>query len=300
MRKLIRDAGDLWNSNKFHWIESEDGMITSATQQLRASYAFIERNAYLVKRYWSWELVWLAYSIANSLSVSYIGLGMEKMSGQAIDGRQLVLYLVVGTLVWRYLSLIFYWITDVIALERWEGTIEYTLMAPIHRLTHMAGQTAFAVAYSLVFTSVILAVTVKLFQIDLSNANLLGATVVMLSGSLSFIGVGIVGSILPLLFPERGAQMTHVIIALLLLVSGVYYPVEVLPQLLQKIAVISPATYVLDGTRSALLDGLPTNQLWAFVGPSLIAGVITIPIGLWIFGLAERYAKKVGKLHRNG
>lgn len=300
MRKLIRDAVDLWNSNKLHWIESEDGMITTATQQLRASYAFIERNAYLVKRYWSWELVWLAYSIANSLSVSYIGLGMEKMSGQAIDGRQLVLYLVVGTLVWRYLSLIFYWITDVIALERWEGTIEYTLMAPIHRLTHMAGQTAFAVAYSLVFTGVILAVTVKLFQIDLSNANLLGATVVMLSGSLSFIGIGIVGSILPLLFPERGAQMTHVIIALLLLVSGVYYPVEVLPQLLQKIAVVSPATYVLNGTRGALLDGLPTNQLWAFVGPSLIAGVITIPIGLWIFGLAERYAKKVGKLHRNG
>ena len=275
-------------------------MITSASQQLRASYAFIERNAYLVKRYWSWELVWLAYSIANSLSVSYIGLGMERMAGQTIDGRQLVLYLVVGTLVWRYLSLIFYWITDVIALERWEGTIEYTLMAPIHRLTHMAGQTAFAVTYSLLFTGVILAVTVKLFQIDLSSANLVGATLVMLSGSLSFIGVGIVGSILPLLFPERGAQMTHVIIALLLLVSGVYYPVEVLPQLLQKIAVVSPATYVLEGTRSALLDGLPTLQLWTFVRPALIGGGIAIPIGLWIFGIAERYAKKTGKLHRNG
>jgi ABC-2 type transport system permease protein len=275
-------------------------MITSATRQLRASYAFVERNAYLVKRYWSWELVWLAYSIANSLSVSYIGLGMEKLGGQAIDGRQLVLYLVVGTLVWRYLSLIFYWITDVIALERWEGTIEYTLMAPIHRLTHMAGQTAFAVVYSLLFTGIILAVTVKLFQIDLSNANLVGATLVMLSGSLSFIGVGIVGSILPLLFPERGAQMTHVIIALLLLVSGVYYPVEVLPLALQQIAVLSPATYVLEGTRSALLDGLATIQLWVFVRPALIAGVIAIPIGLWLFGLAERYAKKAGKLHRNG
>ena len=34
----------------------------------------------------------------------------------------------------------------------------------------------------------------------------------------------------PLLFPERGEQMTHVFIALLLLISGVYYPVEVLPE----------------------------------------------------------------------
>jgi ABC-2 type transport system permease protein len=275
-------------------------MFVSTTQQLRATYAFMERNAYLVRRYWSWELVWLAYSIANSLSVSYIGLGMEQIGGLEVDGRQLVLYLVVGTLVWRYLSLIFYWITDIIALERWEGTIEYTLMAPIHRLTHMAGQTAFAVGYSMIFTAIILIVTVHLFQIDLTHANLGGATLVMLTGSLSFIGVGVVGSILPLLFPERGAQMTHVIIAVLLLVSGVYYPIGVLPVSLQKLAVVSPATYVLNGVRRALLDGIPTYQLWSYIWPTLIAGAIAIPIGLWLFGLAERYAKRTGKLHRNG
>jgi ABC-2 type transport system permease protein len=216
--------------------------MSTIVNEVRATYAFMERNANLVKRYWTWELVWITYSIANSLSVSFIGLGMEKIAGTpATDGRYLVLYLVVGTLVWRYLSLIFYWITDVIGMERWEGTIEYTLMAPIRRVTHMAGQT--------------------LFKIDLSHANLMGATVMLLAGSLSFIGVGVMGSVLPLLFPERGSQMTHVIIAILLLVSGVYYPVEVLPIFLQKLAVYSPATYVLDGTRKALLEGTPTLQL---------------------------------------
>lgn len=275
-------------------------MIQNTTHQLRASYAFVERNAHLVKRYWSWELVWLAYSIANSLSVSYIGLGMEEIGGQNIDGRYLVLYLAVGTLVWRYLSIIFYWITDVIGLERWEGTIEYTLMAPIRRITHMAGQTIFAVVYSLLFTAIILAVTVVLFQIDMSQANLFGATVVMLAGSLSFIGVGIVGSTLPLLFPERGSQMTHVIIALLLLVSGVYYPISVLPTLLQKMAVVSPATYVLEGVRAAMLKGATLAQLWSFIWPALLIGMIAIPTGLRVFMLAERYAKRTGKLHRNG
>jgi ABC-2 type transport system permease protein len=275
-------------------------MIQTTTQQIRASYAFVERNAHLVKRYWSWELVWLTYSIANSLSVSYIGLGMEQIGGQGVDGRYLVLYLVVGTLVWRYLSIIFYWITDVIGLERWEGTIEYTLMAPIRRVTHMAGQTIFAVIYSLLFTAVILAVTVVLFQIDMRQANLLGATVVMLAGSLSFIGVGIVGSTLPLLFPERGSQMTHVIIALLLLVSGVYYPIEVLPSLLQKLAVISPATYVLGGVRAAMLESATLRQLWAQIWPALVIGIVAVPIGLRVFTLAERYAKRTGKLHRNG
>jgi ABC-2 type transport system permease protein len=275
-------------------------MISTAAQQIRASYAFVERNAYLVKRYWSWELVWMAYSIANSLSVSYIGLGMEQIGGEQVDGTFLVLYLVVGTLVWRYLSLIFYWITDLIGLERWEGTIEYTLMAPIRRITHMAGQTIFAVAYSLIFTGIILGVSALLFKIDLREANLFSATVMLLSGSLSFVGIGIMGSILPLLFPERGSQMTHVIIALLLLVSGVYYPVDVLPEVLQKLAVVSPATYVLRGVRAALLDGVGVSAVLPEIVSALLIGLVTIPVGLWVFGLAERYAKRTGKLHRSG
>jgi len=275
--------------------------MATLTHELKATYAFMERNTNLVKRYWSWELVWLVYSIANSLSVSYIGLGMVMIAGnQNVDGQYLVLYLVVGTLVWRYLSIIFYWITDVIGMERWEGTIEYTLMAPIRRVTHMAGQTIFAVLYSLVFTGIIMAVTVVLFKIDLSSANMWGAVLMLLAGSFSFIGFSIMGSILPLLFPERGSQMTHVIIALLLLVSGVYYPVEVLPEFLQKLSKLSPATYVLDGTRLALLKGYATRELWPFIWPTLIMGLIAIPAGLWIFNQAERYAKRTGKLHRNG
>lgn len=274
--------------------------MSTMINEFRASYAFMERNLNLVKRYWSWELVWLVYSIANSLSVSFIGIGMEVISGSNVDGTFLVLYLVIGTLVWRYLSSIFYWITDLISIERWEGTIEYTLMAPIRRITHVAGQTLFAVIYSLFFTGVILAVTVVLFEIDMSQANLWGGMVMLLVGSLSFVGVGVMGSILPLLFPERGSQMTHVIIALLLLISGVYYPIEVLPQALQALAKFSPATYVLEGTREALLNGYPTSQLWPYIWPTLLMGIVAIPLGLWVFNQAERYAKKTGKLHRNG
>lgn len=104
--------------------------MTTALYELKASYAFIERNFNIVKRYWAWELVWLVYTIANSLAVSYIGLGVEKLGGSGIDGKYLVLYLAVGTIVWRYLSVIFYWVTDIVGLEHWEGTIEHTLWPP--------------------------------------------------------------------------------------------------------------------------------------------------------------------------
>jgi ABC-2 type transport system permease protein len=275
--------------------------MSTMSFQLRATYAFVERNLNLVKRYWAWELVWLTYSIADCLAVSFIGLGMGVISGsEGIDSDYLVLYLLVGTLVWRYLSIIFIWITELISIERWEGTIEYTLMAPIHRTTHMAGQTVFAITYSILFTSVILLITTIVFDLDLSSANLVGGAVMLLTGSFSFVGVSVMASSLPLLFPERGAQMTHVFIAILLLVSGVYYPVSVLPDFLRKASVFSPATYILDGARQALLEGVPTLELWPSIWPVLIMGAVLIPLGLWVFRQAELYAKRAGKLHRNG
>ncbi|MEK7324335.1 MAG: ABC transporter permease [Chloroflexota bacterium] len=274
--------------------------MSTAISELKASYAFIERNYNIVKRYWAWELVWLVYTVANSLAVSYIGLGFEQLGGGGIDGKYFVLYLAVGTIVWRYLSVIFYWVTDLVGLERWEGTIEYTLMDPITRFFHMLGQTAFSIVYSLVHTGVVLLATMLLFDISLSNANLWGFFLLLIAGSVSFIGISIVGSVLPLLFPERGSQMTHLIIAVLLLVSGVYYPVEVLPGWLQVFSRFSPATYVIDGARATLLDGAPTLSLWPYIWPLLIMGAIAIPMGLRIFHWAERYAKRTGKLHRNG
>jgi ABC-2 type transport system permease protein len=274
--------------------------MTQIIQEIRASYAFVERNFNLVRRYWGWELVWLAYSIASTLSITYIGAGMESITGVEVDVDFLILYLLIGTMVWRFLAIVFDNISEMIAWERWEDTIEYTFMAPISRFTHMMGQTVFAVLYSLLFTAAILVVVALFFHLDLSQANLWGATVMLLTGSLSFIGLGIVASVLPLLFPERGAQMTHVIQAFFLLVSGVYYPIEVLPAWMQPLARVSPATFVLEGMRSTILEGAPTRSLWPLVWPLLVAGVIAVPLGLWIFRLGERYAKRTGKLKRNG
>jgi ABC-2 type transport system permease protein len=138
------------------------------------------------------------------------------------------------------------------------------------------------------------------FNLSLSQANLLGGLVVLAVGSLSFIGFGIMAAVLPLLFPERGAQMTHVVQAALLLVSGVYYPISVLPAWMQPAAHISPATYVLEGMRAALLQGTPTGHLWPHIVPLLAMGVVAVPSGVFVFSRAERYAKRTGKLKRNG
>lgn len=274
--------------------------MAQLTYQFRASYAFVERNFNLVKRYWGWEIVWLAYTIANALAVAFIGVGAGAITGTEVNTDYFVLYLVVGTLVWHFLSVVFDNLSEVIAWERWEGTIEYTFMAPVHRFTHMLGQTIFSLAYGLLHTGLVLIAVAAFFRIDLSQANLPGGLLVLVAGSFSFIGFGIMASVLPLLFPERGAQMTHVIQAMLLLFSGVYYPISVLPEWMQTVSKFSPATYVLTGMREALLENASLYELWKYIWPLLVAAAIAIPVGLKVFLTAEHYAKRTGRLKRNG
>jgi ABC-2 type transport system permease protein len=274
--------------------------MRSLVKEMRGAYAFVERNINLMRRYWGWEVVWLVYSLVNSLAVTYIGAGMERISGQPMDTQYLVTYLLVGTLIWQYLSVIFYAISEMIAWERWEGTIEYTFMAPVARSTHLVGTTLFAIGYGIVRTMVILAIVAGFFRLDLSNANLIGTVLMLLAGSVSFVGLGILAAILPLLYPERGAQMTNAVAAVLLLVSGVYYPVETLPAWLQKVAAASPATYVIDGLRGCLLHGQATVELLPTVFVLLGAGLGVIAFGLFIFRYVEAYAKRSGRLKRSG
>jgi ABC-2 type transport system permease protein len=269
--------------------------------ETRASLAFVERNLYLVRRYWHLELAFLVFNVASAMSVLYIGEAQMQSSGGSREGQlDLVLYLGIGTVVWAYLRAVFANVGEMVAWERWEGTIEYTMMAPISRLAHMLGVSLFSIIYGLARSALLLGVLSLFFSVDLSNANLGGAAVILLVGSLSFLGFGIMAAVLPLLFPERGEEMTFVISSILLLVSGVYYPISVLPDWMEPLATVSPATYVLEGMRAALLEGTPTLALGPSILPILALGVLTLPIGIAIFGWGERYAKRTGRLKRSG
>jgi ABC-2 type transport system permease protein len=276
----------------------------SLVRETRASYAVVERNLNLVRRYWGWEVVFLIYTIVNALSITFIAKASPAITGVALGADQVgefILYLLVGTLVWNYISILFGVISDTITWERWEGTIEYTFMAPISRLTHLLGTTLFAIVYGTVHTLVVLLAISLFFSVSLAQANIYSALLLLALGSGSFVGIGILAAVLPLLFPERGAQMTNVVNALILLVSGVYFPISVLPAWMQRVSRISPAYYVLSGARAALLENASIASLGrSALLPLIIIGLVSVPLGLWVFLAAERYAKQTGKLKRNG
>jgi ABC-2 type transport system permease protein len=269
-------------------------------RELNTAYAFFERNWNLTRRYLGWEVVWIVYSLVNALTILFIAAATEQITGQAVDTHYFVLYLLIGTTMWSYLSAVFDVVAETIAWERWEGTIEYTLMAPVPRSLHLVGTCCYAVTYAIVRAALIFVVVAALFNINLANANVTTAIIVVVVGSLSVIGLAIVAAVLPLLFTERGAQMTFVIHSSLLLISGVYAPVEVLPSWLQALAPLSPMTYVLRSVRAGLLEGAPPSAVVGDLIILTVMGCVLVPGGLLVFRAAERYARRTGRLKRSG
>ena len=259
----------------------------------------LERNANLVKRYGWWELAFFVWSLANTLTIVFIAKGVEAAGGD-IDVNRLTTQLLIGAVIWSYLGVVFEILIETVAWERWEGTIEYTFMAPLARPVHLIGMGLFAVVYGVIRSSLLFVVIAQFFDISFPVANFLAAVLVLAVASVSFIGIGMMTAVLPLISPEKGMQMGYIGQGMLLVISGVYYEVDVLPQWMQWLATISPATYALDGIRDAILEGDGVSAMWDEIWPLIIIGVVSIPLGLEIFRRGERYAKKHGKLKRSG
>ncbi|MEO8324171.1 MAG: ABC transporter permease [Actinomycetota bacterium] len=275
------------------------GAASTLRAELIGLYGVVERNVYLTRRYWVWEFAFFLWTVANTLTIVFIAKGVEA-AGANIDVNRQATILLVGGVIWSYLGIIFEILTETVAWERWEGTIEYTFMAPLSRIVHLGGMGVFAVIYGVIRSALLFAVVVFFFNLTMPNADFLAAMVILAVASISFMGLGMMTAVLPLISPEKGAQLGFIAQGLLLVVSGVYYPVSVLPEPMQWLATISPATYALEGIRNAILEGHGVSQMWDEIVPLFAIGVLTIPLGMAVFKWGERYAKQHGKLKRSG
>jgi ABC-2 type transport system permease protein len=274
-------------------------MITGMRAELVGVGGVVERNLYLTRRYIWWEVAFFVWTVANTLTIVFIAKGIEA-SGGTIDVNRVTSSLLIGAVIWAYLGIIFEFLTETVAWERWEGTIEYTFMAPLRRSAHLAGMAAWAVLYGLIRAILLFAVVALFFDLSMPRADYLAAIVVLLMASVSFAGIGMMTAVLPLISPEKGAQLGFVAQGMLLVVSGVYYPVDVLPTWMQWLAAASPATYALSGVRDAILDGVGIGSLLPELLVLGLIGAVSVPIGMALFTAGERYAKRHGKLKRSG
>lgn len=263
--------------------------------RLQQLLGFVYRDYRITRREWSWVVVFTFYALVNSATITLIG----KWAGD----DKLTLTLMVGVLLWSFLSVLFTEIAMSIAWERWDGTLEFTFMAPVPRLIHLFGVSLYAFCYS-TFRLILVVIGLNLFvNVHFGVNDVLGLLLVLFASSFAFMGLGLMAATLPVLSPSRGAEATNIFQGVLLLISGIYYPVSVLPGWLQPFSMLSPATYALRASRTLLgLEG-PDRSLgavWKDFVVLLLMGAVLVPAGLYVFGRVEQWAKRTGKLKRTG
>jgi len=171
----------------------------SVAGYIKSGYALVQRNYNLIKHEMGWEVVNAIYQVVNALTIGFIGV-----SGPQEGLNERVLFLVSGALLWGFLSILFHEVAESVAWERWEGTIEYSFMAPQPRGVYMFGVCMWAIAYGLVRVVICLTAVTLAFNISLAEANLGGALLTLAASSLAFIGMGLAAAVLPLISPEKG------------------------------------------------------------------------------------------------
>ena len=153
-------------------------MLGTMRAELVGAGGVVERNAYLTKRYIWWDLAWFVWTVANTLTIVFIAKGIPAVGG-TIDVEKVTTILLVGAVIWAYLGIIFEILTETVAWERWEGTIEYTFMAPLSRPVHLIGMGLFAIGYGVIRASLLFGVTAgDVLTYAVAIAAVLGASLV--------------------------------------------------------------------------------------------------------------------------
>jgi ABC-2 type transport system permease protein len=134
-----------------------------------------------------------------------------------------------------------------------------------------------------------------LFGLSFEQVNFPAALLCFLVSLPAFSGIGILSATFTLVF-KRGDPLLWLFGSLSWLLGGVFYPLEVLPPLLQQTAQLLPITHALEVMRAALLSGAPVAELLPQIGVLALFGFIGLPISLIGFCLGVRRARVTGTL----
>ncbi|MCB0237246.1 MAG: ABC transporter permease, partial [Anaerolineae bacterium] len=174
------------------------------------------------------------------------------------------------------------------------GTLEAMLMTPTSLRTIILSSSLYDYGFVTVQVFIYLILGVALFGVELSG-NVPAALVILVLTIIAMTAVGIMAASFIMVL-KRGDPVTWLFNSIGLLLGGVYYPVSVMPEWLQKLSRLIPVTYSLDAMRRALLTGASFQELMPDILALVMFSVVLVPLSLYIFRQAVYRAKVDGSL----
>ena len=210
-------------------------------------------------------------------------------------GGQYFPFVFIGIAFSGYLSAGLRGFSDALRNEQLTGTLEMILLTPTRLSTMLVSQTLWKFLQATMNILFYLLIGIFFLKVHLDAKGLLGALIILILTITSSSGLGIMAAGFVMIF-KKGDPVTWLFITSSSLLGGVYYPVTVLPEPLQKLSLFLPITHSLAGLRGALLTGCSFEHLSLHMGALLIFTILLMPAGILTFAHAVRKSKREGTL----
>jgi ABC-2 type transport system permease protein len=179
--------------------------------------------------------------------------------------------------------------------EQLMGTLESVLVTPTAPATIQLGSVAFDLVYVPLRTAFFLGGATLAFGLSFSAAGLLPALLLLVAFIPFVWGLGVLTAALLLTF-RRGSGFVGIGVVILGLLSGVYFPLSLLPQWLQEVSDANPVAMAIRGMREALLGSSTLSDVAPTILTVLPLSAASLAVGVLAFRLAVRRERRNGTL----
>ncbi len=270
---------------------------------LRKAMAFVWKDFLIEVSYKSAFLLHLGGVVFSvGLWFFFAGFLQSNLSGNldALTGGNLFAFILFGIAPFQYQQVSLGAFARRFREGQVTGTLEAMLVSPTRTPLVIFGSALF----DFIFTSfqVVLYIGIGLGfswaasrPITLHASGLLPAFVIFALMVMTSVGIGVMAAAFVMYF-KRGEVLVMLISSASALLGGVFFPTGSLPGLIRPLSAVLPIAWTTDGVRRALLAGEGIGALVTHIQVLAIFAAVLLPLGLWIFRLALRAARREGTL----
>jgi ABC-2 type transport system permease protein len=258
---------------------------------------------------WTDPFLFAIYSVVKPLAGTLILVFMYLVITHGETETMFFSYMYVGNAMYMFVADVLFGVTWVIHDDREHYmTLKQVYIAPIKFQTYIFGRaaikiaiTSFGVLLTLLFGVFILGV-----DIDLAAMNwpLLVVSLVLGLATLAIMGLALGG--VTFLTAKHAMGINEGVAGIFFVLSGVIFPITILPDWAQSISKFLPVTYWMEGIRRGLEPGVitalgPTTGMQGFSDLQIllilvVTAVAFLFISLGIFRYADKVARRKGKI----
>ena len=270
-----------------------DGLQSGLVPSVRRVRALIRRHAYLLLKSWPRIVSMAYYPTVTMVLWAFLTLYLAPTNRFLTDAPG---FFIGAVLLWDVLFRGQLGVSLTFIEEMYSRNLGNLFVSPLRLSEFITGQLAMSVMRTLIGVGGACFFAWLLFRYSIFSMGL--PLVAFFSGLLAFgWAIGLAVSAMILRYGLGAEELAWAAIFLIAPVSGVYYPIAVLPPVLQAVSYALPPAHVFEGMRAVLLE--KTFHVDMLLS-ALVLDVVYLAGGIALFAAAVHSARKRGTLLQMG